>query len=348
MCLNQPSTSRRKAMRVEAAVEDSDSDNDDVPISQLRPTLPVKTQQSHANRTARPAMVVQAAVEWACEVCTLLNACNLNACQLCGSQRPAGALLQSVQPVAAADQKGRKEPLRSESVAGNRPAKVAANGRAKDPPRESLIRQLIPPKQSAVPALAPKRNATQDASTKHAVKHNAVESAAQENHDAATQSRSARTSSQQQRKQVTQQRGTNKRPSRPAHTSRPAHADFVGKPSQLGMSNRPGDWLCSKCNFNVFASKSACLKCGSSRPSSSYLAAADRCRAGSRQDIGLDKQANLKHLEQPVCLPVLRALMFISLCALVFCTLLCPFLFAQPIRPKIHVCACCRYGIVVI
>jgi len=31
--------------------------------------------------------------------------------------------------------------------------------------------------------------------------------------------------------------------------------------------DRPGDWLCPRCSANVFASKSACFKCGEPKPS---------------------------------------------------------------------------------
>eukprot|EP01062_Namystynia_karyoxenos_P011522 TRINITY_DN1412_c0_g1_i8.p2 TRINITY_DN1412_c0_g1~~TRINITY_DN1412_c0_g1_i8.p2 ORF type:complete len:123 (+),score=46.87 TRINITY_DN1412_c0_g1_i8:93-461(+) len=34
--------------------------------------------------------------------------------------------------------------------------------------------------------------------------------------------------------------------------------------------SRPGDWTCPSCKANVFASKSACFKCGTSKPGGAY------------------------------------------------------------------------------
>ena len=63
-------------------------------------------------------------------------------------------------------------------------------------------------------------------------------------------------------------------------------------PANLNDGRRPGDWICPSCRANVFASKSACFRCGTRRataapePQHSYGGGGGRAAGGQRGRVG--------------------------------------------------------------
>ena len=75
---------------------------------------------------------------------------------------------------------------------------------------------------------------------------------------------------------------------RPSKGAREISARIVVPRAERGGADgaRPGDWACPKCNANVFASKTACYKCGEPKPSGGGGGGYDRGgdRYGGRDD----------------------------------------------------------------